>query len=78
MGRRCAIRSALTPEALAAPRAQSDGADEPVDLPVPLAVDHASGLALGGSAGGAGKTTPLVPVLDSFDVPEITRQPIEL
>ncbi len=74
----CSRACPQEPIVLATPRCQTDGSDEPVDLTIPLAINHTSGFALGRSAGGAGETTSPVPVLHRFNIPEITRQPVEL
>ena len=59
-------------------RPEADGPDEVVDLAVAFAVNDAARLALGGPAGRAGQPAPGVAVLDSLDVPEVPRQPVEL
>ena len=64
--------------ALMASRPQAHSTDKSVDLSVSLAIDHPSCLSFCRTSGGSGKATAAVPVLDGLDVPEITRDPVEL
>jgi len=60
------------------PRTEADGADEVVDLAVSLPVDDTARLALRGATCSPRESTALVPVLHRIDVPEITRQAVQL
>jgi hypothetical protein len=63
---------------LPTPRPESDGADEAVDLPIPLPVDDAPGLSLGRTSGRPGEAAATVAVLNRIDVPEVACDPVEL
>jgi hypothetical protein len=67
------------PEVSSAPMGpEAEGAYEVVDLAVALAVNDPARLALGRAAGCAGQPSARVAVLDGLDIPEVSRQAVEL